>query len=190
MLNIVLFGPPGAGKGTQAARLIEKYGFHHISTGEVIREEIRQGSPLGLSVKGFIDKGQLAPDALVIDLIADYVSKHKESKGNIFDGFPRTTPQAEAFDKIMEQHGTPVNLMLAIGYPLALPVAASFDEADAAACGYALVAPIAVGGTLTLSVATSEGGTRDVPLTLPAAGRGLHILAAAAVPARSVPAAA
>ena len=63
MLNIVLFGPPGAGKGTQAARLIEKYGFHHISTGEVIREEIRQGSPLGLSVKGFIDKGQLArPD--------------------------------------------------------------------------------------------------------------------------------
>ena len=84
MLNIVLFGPPGAGKGTQAARLIEKYGFHHISTGEVIREEIRQGSPLGLSVKGFIDKGQLAPDALVIDLIADYVSKHKESKGNIF----------------------------------------------------------------------------------------------------------
>ena len=114
MLNIVLFGPPGAGKGTQAARLIEKYGFHHISTGEVIREEIRQGSPLGLSVKGFIDKGQLAPDALVIDLIADYVSKHKESKGNIFDGFPRTTPQAEAFDKIMEQHGTPVNLMLAL----------------------------------------------------------------------------
>ena len=114
MLNIVLFGPPGAGKGTQAARLIEKYGFHHISTGEVIREEIRQGSPLGLSVKGFIDKGQLAPDALVIDLIADYVSKHQESKGNIFDGFPRTTPQAEAFDKIMEQHGTPVNLMLAL----------------------------------------------------------------------------
>ena len=114
MLNIVLFGPPGAGKGTQAARLIEKYGFHHISTGEVIREEIRQGSPLGLSVKGFIDKGQLAPDALVIDLIADYVSKQKESKGNIFDGFPRTTPQAEAFDKIMEQHGTPVNLMLAL----------------------------------------------------------------------------
>lgn len=80
----------------------------------MIREEIRQGSPLGLSVKGFIDKGQLAPDALVIDLIADYVSKHKESKGNIFDGFPRTTPQAEAFDKIMEQHGTPVNLMLAL----------------------------------------------------------------------------
>ncbi len=114
MLNIVLFGPPGAGKGTQAARLIEKYGFHHISTGEVIREEIRQGSSLGLSVKGFIDKGQLAPDALVIDLIADYVAKHKESKGNIFDGFPRTTPQAEAFDKIMEQHGTPVNLMLAL----------------------------------------------------------------------------
>ena len=77
MLNLILFGPPGAGKGTQAARLIEKYGFNHISTGEVIREEIRKGSPMGLSVKEYIDKGHLAPDELVIGIIADYVGKHK-----------------------------------------------------------------------------------------------------------------
>lgn len=114
MLNIVLFGPPGAGKGTQAAKLIEKYGLNHISTGEVIREEIRQGSPLGKSVQHYIANGQLAPDALVIDIIADYVAKHKECAGNVFDGFPRTTPQAEAFDQIMEQHGTPINLMLSL----------------------------------------------------------------------------
>ena len=94
MLNIVLFGPPGAGKGTQAAKLIEKYGFHHISTGEVIREEIRQESPLGRSMKSYIDKGHLAPDELVIDIITEYVCKHKDCKGNVFDGFPRTTPSA------------------------------------------------------------------------------------------------
>ena len=114
MLNIVLFGPPGAGKGTQAAKLVQKYGFHHLSTGEVIREEIRQGTPLGKSVKGYIDQGHLAPDQLVIDIIADYVARHKDCKGNIFDGFPRTTLQAEAFDRIMEKHGTPVNLMLSL----------------------------------------------------------------------------
>ena len=101
MLNIVLFGPPGAGKGTQAAKLVQKYGFHHLSTGEVIREEIRQGTPLGKSVKGYIDQGHLAPDQLVIDIIADYVARHKDCKGNIFDGFPRTTLQ-------------PVNLMLSL----------------------------------------------------------------------------
>ena len=117
MLNIVLFGPPGAGKGTQAAKLIEKYGFHHISTGEVIREEIRQESPLGRSMKSYIDKGHLAPDELVIDIITEYVCKHKDCKGNVFDGFPRTTPQAEAFDKIMEMHGAPINLMLSLEVP-------------------------------------------------------------------------
>ena len=117
MLNIILFGPPGAGKGTQAARLIEKYGFNHISTGEVIREEIRKGSPMGLSVKEYIDKGHLAPDELVIGIIADYVGKHKDCAGNIFDGFPRTTPQAEAFDGIMERHGTPVGVMLSLEVP-------------------------------------------------------------------------
>lgn len=117
MFNIILFGPPGAGKGTQAAKLIDKYGFNHISTGEVIREEIRQGTALGKSMQGYIDRGELAPDALVIDIIADYLKKNNQVTGNIFDGFPRTTPQAEAFDKIMESNNTPIHIMLSLDVP-------------------------------------------------------------------------
>ena len=117
MFNLVLFGPPGAGKGTQAEKLIEKYGFNHISTGEVIREQIRKGTELGRSVQSYIETGQLAPDGLVIDIIADYVAKHKDAKGNIFDGFPRTTVQAKAFDEIMEKNGTPVSVMLSLEVP-------------------------------------------------------------------------
>ena len=117
MFNLVLFGPPGAGKGTQAEKLIEKYGFNHISTGEVIREQIRKGTELGRSVQSYIEKGQLAPDGLVIDIIADYVAKHKDAKGNIFDGFPRTTVQAKAFDEIMEKNGTPVSVMHSLEVP-------------------------------------------------------------------------
>lgn len=114
MFNLVLFGPPGAGKGTQAEKLIEKYGFNHISTGEVIRQEIKKGSALGRSVQQYIESGQLAPDSLVIDIIANYVENNKDAKGNIFDGFPRTTVQAEAFDEIMAKNGTPVNMMLSL----------------------------------------------------------------------------
>lgn len=114
MCNLVLFGPPGAGKGTQAEKLIEKYGFNHISTGEVIRQEIKKGSNLGRSVQKYIESGQLAPDSLVIDIIANYVENNKDAKGNIFDGFPRTTVQAEAFDKIMAKNGTPVDMMLSL----------------------------------------------------------------------------
>ena len=117
MFNLVLFGPPGAGKGTQAEKLIEKYGFNHISTGEVIREQIRKGTELGRSVQSYIEKGQLAPDGLVIDIIADYVAKHKDAKGNIFDGFPRTTVQAKAFDEIMEKNSPPVSVMLSLEVP-------------------------------------------------------------------------
>ena len=117
MFNLVLFGPPGAGKGTQAEKLIEKFGCNHISTGEVIREQIRKGTELGRSVQSYIEKGQLAPDGLVIDIIADYVAKHKDAKGNIFDGFPRTTVQAKAFDEIMEKNGTPVSVMLSLEVP-------------------------------------------------------------------------
>ena len=117
MFNLVLFGPPGAGKGTQAEKLIQKYGFNHISTGEVIREQIRKGTELGLSVQSYIEKGQLAPDELVINIIADYVASHKDAKGNIFDGFPRTTVQAEAFNKIINCNGTPVSVMLSLEVP-------------------------------------------------------------------------
>lgn len=117
MLNIVLFGAPGAGKGTQAERLVEKYGFNHISTGEVIRAEMNSKSPLGISMHEYISRGELAPDQLVIDMVADYVEHHKNCAGNIYDGFPRTTVQAEEFDKIMEQHSMAVDVMLSLDVP-------------------------------------------------------------------------
>lgn len=117
MINLVLFGPPGAGKGTQAEKLVEKYGFNHISTGEVIREEIRLGTEQGEAMRHFIERGELAPDDLVIEMIAEYVEHHKTACGNIFDGFPRTTAQAEAFDRIMSRHGIPVDAMLSLEVP-------------------------------------------------------------------------
>lgn len=117
MINIVLFGAPGAGKGTQAAKLSAKYNINHISTGEVIRDEIRRGTEMGRSVQDYISRGELAPDELVIGMIAEYVKSHGESAGNIFDGFPRTTPQAEAFDRIMKENGLQVDVMLELSVP-------------------------------------------------------------------------
>lgn len=117
MINIVLFGAPGCGKGTQAQRLKEHYGIEHVSTGEVIRDEIRRGTELGRSMEGYISRGQLAPDEIVIGMIASYVASHKEAKGCIFDGFPRTTAQAEAFDGILAQHGLKVDIMVDIHVP-------------------------------------------------------------------------
>lgn len=93
MLNIVLFGAPGCGKGTQASRLREHYGINHVSTGEVIRAEIARGTELGRSMEEYIKSGRLAPDAVVIGMIANYVAEHRDAAGNIFDGFPRTTIQ-------------------------------------------------------------------------------------------------
>ena len=117
MLNIVLFGAPGCGKGTQAARLKEHYGINHVSTGEVIRGEIARNTPLGQSMKEYINRGELAPDQLVIDIVKHYVEEHRGDEGNIFDGFPRTTPQAEAFDKILEAEGLKVDLMIYMDVP-------------------------------------------------------------------------
>lgn len=117
MINIVLFGAPGCGKGTQAQRLKEHYGIDHVSTGEVIRDHIRRGTELGRSMEGYIAKGQLAPDSIVIDMIADYVAAHTDSAGCLFDGFPRTTVQAEEFDRILGQHGLKVDLMVDIRVP-------------------------------------------------------------------------
>ena len=105
MLNIVLFGAPGCGKGTQASRLREHYGINHVSTGEVIRAEIARGTELGRSMEEYIKTGRLAPDAVVIGMIANYVAEHRDAAGNIFDGFPRTTIQAEEFDKILGVRG-------------------------------------------------------------------------------------
>lgn len=117
MINIVLFGAPGCGKGTQAQRLKERYGIDHVSTGEVIRGEIRRGTELGRSMGSYIAQGKLAPDEIVIGMIANYVAEHLDAKGCIFDGFPRTTVQAEEFDKILAKHGLKVDIMVDIHVP-------------------------------------------------------------------------
>ncbi|MFI3263659.1 MAG: adenylate kinase [Rikenellaceae bacterium] len=117
MLNIVLFGPPGAGKGTQADKLLEKYGVLHISTGAVIRDEIKQGTALGLQAQKEMEGGKLASDEIVISIIGDYVKSNKDAKGAIYDGFPRTTLQAEAFDKLLEGIDEKVTLMLSLEVP-------------------------------------------------------------------------
>ena len=117
MINIVLFGAPGCGKGTQAARLKEHYGIEHVSTGEVIRGEIKGGTKLGLEMKSYIESGRLAPDEIVVGMVANYVADHRDVKGCIYDGFPRTTVQAEAFDKMLEKDGLKVNIMVDIQVP-------------------------------------------------------------------------
>ncbi len=117
MINIVLFGAPGCGKGTQAQRLKAQFGIDHVSTGEVIREHIRRGTELGRSMESYIAQGKLAPDEIVIGMIEEYVASHKEAKGCIFDGFPRTTVQAEAFDAILSKHGLKVDIMVDIHVP-------------------------------------------------------------------------
>ena len=117
MLNIILFGAPGCGKGTQAALIKEKYNINHISTGEVIRGEISRGTELGKSMQNYIEAGQLAPDSIVIGMIRNYMQEHKDAAGNIFDGFPRTTAQAEAFDKILGEDGMEVSVMIYMDVP-------------------------------------------------------------------------
>ena len=117
MLNIVLFGAPGCGKGTQSELLERRFSLRHISTGNIIREQIAAQTELGLQMKAYIERGELAPDQLVIDMVADYVAKHKEGVGVIYDGFPRTTAQAEAFDKILAQHGEKVTVMINMEVP-------------------------------------------------------------------------
>ena len=114
MLNLVLFGPPGAGKGTQSEKVIEKYKLVHFSTGDILRGEIKSQTKLGLEAKQFIDKGELVPDSVVIGMIENKIDEHKDAKGFIFDGFPRTTPQAEALDKVLAKKGTSITGMVAL----------------------------------------------------------------------------
>lgn len=117
MLNIILFGAPGCGKGTQAELLKEKYGVEHISTGAVIRSEIERGTELGLSMQEYIAKGELAPDSIVVGMVKNYICEHRDAKGNIFDGFPRTTAQAEAFDELLKAEGLSVGVMIYMDVP-------------------------------------------------------------------------
>ena len=117
MLNIVIFGAPGSGKGTQSERIVEKYGINHISTGDILRAEIKNGTELGKTAKGYIDQGQLIPDELMIDILASVFDSFKDSKGVIFDGFPRTIAQAEALKKMLAERGQDVSVMVDLEVP-------------------------------------------------------------------------
>ena len=119
MLNIVIFGAPGSGKGTQSDKLIEHYKLFHISTGDVLRDNIKRGTELGKTAKGYIDQGQLVPDELIIDILAQVLDENKEqaSEGVIFDGFPRTIPQAEALEKLLAERGTKIDAVVGLEVP-------------------------------------------------------------------------
>ena len=114
MTNLILFGPPGSGKGTQSEKLIEKYGLIHLATGNLLRQEIADKTALGVEAKNFIDKGQLVPDEVVIGMISTCLENHPGAKGFLFDGFPRTVAQAEALDKLLSLKKTEIVMMLAL----------------------------------------------------------------------------
>ena len=114
MINLILFGPPGSGKGTQAARLVEKYNLVHISTGDLFRYEMSNNTPLGEKAKSYIAKGELVPDEVTIGMLPNKVEAHPEAAGFIFDGFPRTIPQAQALDRLMEEEHTTIHILLAL----------------------------------------------------------------------------
>lgn len=114
MFNLILFGPPGSGKGTQSEKLIARYGLKHLSTGDLLRSEIAAQSPLGMAAKSIMDKGQLVPDEVVIEMINSALENNPQAKGFLFDGFPRTTAQAEALDKLLAQNETEISIVLAL----------------------------------------------------------------------------
>lgn len=114
MFNLILFGPPGSGKGTQSEKLVEKYALVHLSTGNLLREEISNKTPLGLEAKNFIDKGQLVPDEVVIGMIDSCLEHHKNASGFLFDGFPRTAAQADALDKLLSLKKTEIALVISL----------------------------------------------------------------------------
>ncbi len=114
MFNLILFGPPGSGKGTQSEKLIAKYGLKHLSTGDLLRNEIAAQTPLGVEAKKIMDKGQLVPDEVVIGMISSALDANPGAKGFLFDGFPRTGAQAEALDKLLELKKTAISVMLAL----------------------------------------------------------------------------
>lgn len=114
MLNLILFGPPGAGKGTQSEQLIDAYDLKHISTGDLLRAERKAGTELGVKANEFIAKGELVPDEVVVGMVRNFMKEHSSSKGFIFDGFPRTTPQAEALDNLLSEFGAKIDIVLGL----------------------------------------------------------------------------
>lgn len=117
MFNLVLFGPPGSGKGTQSENIVTTYKLQHISTGDLLRDEVSRHTPLGVEAKKFMDQGMLVPDEVVIGMISGKIDDMPGARGFIFDGFPRTRPQAEALDKLLEFKNTKINLVLALDVP-------------------------------------------------------------------------
>lgn len=117
MLNIILFGPPGSGKGTQAARLVEKYNLLHISTGDLFRYNLKNNTPLGQEAKTYIDKGELVPDDVTIRMLKQKVEENPDVKGYIFDGYPRTIAQSEALDKLLEEMKEKVSKLIMLDVP-------------------------------------------------------------------------
>ena len=114
MFNLILFGPPGSGKGTQSEKIITKYGLRHLSTGGMLRAEISEQSRLGMEAKKFMDKGQLVPDEVVIGMIGNVLNNNKNAKGFLFDGFPRTAAQANALDELLNENNQSIAVMLAL----------------------------------------------------------------------------
>jgi adenylate kinase len=114
MLNLILFGPPGAGKGTQSEKLIGTYGLQHISTGDLLRAERKAGTPLGVQADAYISKGELVPDEVVIGMVRNFIQDHRHANGFIFDGFPRTIPQAQALDGLLQEFNTQIHLVLGL----------------------------------------------------------------------------
>lgn len=114
MFNLILFGPPGSGKGTQSDKIVERFGLIHLSTGNLLRQEIQEKTPLGLEAKNFMDKGQLVPDEVVIGMIDSCLEKHPSAAGFLFDGFPRTIAQAEALDRLLSLRKTSISKVLAL----------------------------------------------------------------------------
>ncbi len=112
MYNLILFGPPGSGKGTQSELLIKQYGFKHLSTGDLLRKEMKEGTPLGMQAKGLIAEGKLVPDEVVIGMIRSAVEAHPDVPGFLFDGFPRTIAQAEALDALLAEKDAAINNVL------------------------------------------------------------------------------
>ena len=117
MINLILFGPPGSGKGTQAAGLVEKYELLHISTGDLFRYEIGNQTPLGKEAKSYMDKGQLVPDSVTIGMLRNKVEANPDVAGYIFDGFPRTIPQCEALDDLLAEKGETISKLLMLDVP-------------------------------------------------------------------------
>ncbi len=114
MFNLILFGPPGSGKGTQSEKLIARYGLKHLSTGDLLRSEINRQTHLGLEARKFMDKGQLVPDEVVIGMISSALDNNPQAKGFLFDGFPRTSAQAKALDELLQEKKTSISVMIAM----------------------------------------------------------------------------